>query len=199
MKTRLLMDSSNVNLSLAIAQDKIIIYKVSYYAWQRQSEGMIPELEKALEETKLEVNSIDEVIVTLGPGSYTGVRIALTIAKVMTTANSNIKLKVISSLKAMGNKDEKYISLINARSNRSYIGIYNQGDEVLKDCVLENFKVLNLIEQYQKEGYVLKGELDYLNQSGPYDILNGLPSYADSIEIYQDVLNVKPIYLKDAI
>lgn len=38
----------------------------------------------------------------------------------------------------MGNHDEKYIALMNARSNRSYIGIYENGQKVIDDKIINN-------------------------------------------------------------
>ena len=48
MSLILLLDSSDQNLSVGIAKDNEVIYRNSFYAWQRQSEYMIPEIEKAL-------------------------------------------------------------------------------------------------------------------------------------------------------
>ena len=45
---KVILDSSNEFLSVAIANEESIIDKISYQAWQRQSELMIPELEKLL-------------------------------------------------------------------------------------------------------------------------------------------------------
>ena len=92
MKT-LLLDSSNTDLNIAICIDNEMKYVVSYPCWQRQSELMIPELEKGLKELNLSLKEFDEVICGIGPGSYTGVRIALTIAKTICTL-TKIKLKV---------------------------------------------------------------------------------------------------------
>ena len=50
MKT-LLLDSSNTDLNIAICIDNEMKYVVSYPCWQRQSELMIPELEKGLKES----------------------------------------------------------------------------------------------------------------------------------------------------
>ena len=45
----ILLDSSNTNLSVGIARDNLLLESISYEAWQRQSEYMIPELSKLLE------------------------------------------------------------------------------------------------------------------------------------------------------
>ena len=45
-----LLDSSNTNLSVGIAKDNLLLDYISYEAWQRQSEYMIVELNKDLED-----------------------------------------------------------------------------------------------------------------------------------------------------
>ena len=92
-----LLDSSNTNLSVGLAKDNLLLESISYEAWQRQSEYMIPELNKLLEKYNVNRNEIDAVMVAKGPGSYTGVRIAITIAKTMAVA-LGVKLYPVSSL-----------------------------------------------------------------------------------------------------
>ena len=87
----ILLDSSNTNLSVGLAKDNLLLDYISYEAWQQQSEFMIPELDKLLKKHHVDKTDISDVIVANGPGSYTGVRIAITIAKVIATA-LNVKL-----------------------------------------------------------------------------------------------------------
>ena len=194
MKT-LLIDSSNIDLSVGICIDNKLKYSCSYPCWQRQSEMMIHELEKGLKELNLSLKEFDEVVCGIGPGSYTGVRIALTIAKTICTL-TNAKLKVISSLRMMGNKNSKYIALINARSSRSYIGVYDHEQIVLADTVMTNDEVKKYIEN--NADFEIIGDCSYIEISAKKtDILNGLLSFKDIVEPVDDVLSVKPVYLKD--
>ena len=80
MSLILLLDSSDQNLSVGIAKDNEVIYRSSFYAWQRQSEYMIPEIEKALKEVDITLKEIDEIALGIGPGSYTGISNPLSIA-----------------------------------------------------------------------------------------------------------------------
>ena len=81
-----LLDSSNTNLSVGIAKDNILLDYISYEAWQRQSEYMIVELNKLLEKHNIKKEDITDVMVAKGPGSYTGVRMAMTSAKTCSVA-----------------------------------------------------------------------------------------------------------------
>ena len=93
----LFLDTSTKYLCIGIAKDNKVIYKVQEVALQKQSELTIPYLQKALSEVNLTLNDIDEVVVTIGPGSFTGIRIGMCIAKVLASMK-NIPLKAISSL-----------------------------------------------------------------------------------------------------
>ena len=76
----LLLDSSNIDLSVGISKDGVVIDYTSYEAWQCQSEYMIQEIDKLFAKHNISRNDISSVIVNIGPGSYTGIRISLTIA-----------------------------------------------------------------------------------------------------------------------
>ena len=104
----LLLDSADKYLGIGIALNNEIIDKVYFEAWQRQSELMVPELEKILKKNNIDPKSINEIIVTVGPGSYTGVRIALTIAKIY-AYSLNIKCYAISSLNILMNSNKPSI------------------------------------------------------------------------------------------
>ena len=63
-------------------------------------------LQKLLQENYLKMSDFDEMVITIGPGSYTGVRVALTIAKTL-NATMNIKVKTVSS-KGDGRNEKSY-------------------------------------------------------------------------------------------
>lgn len=191
----LLLDSSNTNLSVGICKNNQIIYQNSFSCWQRQSELMIPEIEKGLKEVSLSLLDFEEIVCAKGPGSYTGVRIALTIAKIISQM-SGAKLILVSSLMAMANANKKYIALMNARSARSYIGIYDQGKVILEDTIKTNEEVKELIKEYSSFEVVGEGSYLGIETTLPNEV-EGLLSWKELINPEEDVLKVKPVYLKD--
>lgn len=199
MKYTLLLDTSDKLLTVGIAIDDKIVYKLSFEAWQRQSEYLVVEIKKALEQLNISLKDVEYIVTGIGPGSYTGVRIALTFAKVLGSL-TNIKVKTVSSLALLGNTSISFVGLINARSKRSYIGIYDKGEVVLKDTIKTNEEVLQLIEKYKALGYEIKGDLAYLNiENEASDVVEGLLSFSKISEEVKDILSLKPIYLKEAL
>jgi len=189
-----LLDSSNTNLSVGIARDNLLLDYISYEAWQRQSEFMIVELNKLLEKHNIRKEEIKEVIVAKGPGSYTGVRIAITIAKTIAVA-LDAKLYAVSSLRVQKNGTCPSICLINARSGRSYIGVYQDQQILLNDCIMKNDEVTNYIKDHPD--YSVCGDCKYLNIEGVMaNNLQEMLNLKDSLESINP-LSLKPVYMKD--
>lgn len=190
----ILLDSSNTNLSVGIAKDNNLLDYISYEAWQRQSEYMIVELNKLLEKHNIKKEDITDVIVAKGPGSYTGVRIAITIAKTIAVA-LDAKLYAVSSLRVQKNGTVPSICLINARSNRSYVGVYQNQEVLLNDCIMKNDEVMKYIEDHPD--YSVCGDTKYLNIQGiESNTMKEMLDLKDSLESINP-LSLKPVYMKD--
>ena len=190
----ILLDSSNTNLSVGIAKDNLLLESISYEAWQRQSEYMIPELNKLMEKYNVKKEDIGEVIVAKGPGSYTGVRIAITIAKTIAVA-LNTKLYAVSSLRVQKDGACPSICLINARSGRSYVGVYEGNKILLEDQIMKNEEVMAYIADHPN--YSVCGDTKYLNlESKEGNNLQEMLNLKSSLTPINP-LSVRPIYLKE--
>ena len=190
----ILLDSSNTNLSVGIARDNLLLESISYEAWQQQSEYMIPELNNLLEKYGVKMDEIKEVIVAKGPGSYTGVRIAITIAKTIATA-LDAKLYAVSSLRVQKNRKSPSICLINARSGRSYIGVYEGEKALLADQIMKNDDVMKYIANHPN--YSVCGNVKYLGLEGVET--NTIAEMLDLKDVLESInpLSLKPVYMKD--
>ena len=195
MGYELILDTSSKQLAIGIYKDDELLYKNQYYAWLRQSEMAIPEIEKAINELKIDLREVTRIVASIGPGSYTGVRIALTIAKVM-ALTLNIPLFTVSSLQALAGKKDKVISIMDARSKRVYIGVYDKGVEVVKDTIF----TLEELKKYQEEhqDYQLIGELSALGEEASViSLIENMHELAKDKQPVNSVHEVKPVYLKD--
>ena len=190
---QLLLDSSNIFLSVGLAKDGKVFDKISYEAWQRQSEMMVTEVDNILKRNNIDKSELDGVVVGIGPGSYTGVRIGVTIAKTVAYA-LHIKLYAKSSLSLLKRREIPTICVFNARSGRSYFAVYEGEKQLEKDSVLENEKVLEYIKSHPD--YLVNGETTQLGlESGEYDIIENLADFNQSEEV--DPFRLNPVYLKD--
>ena len=191
----LLLDSSNTSLSVGFEKDGQLVCYTSYEAWQEQSEHMIPEIDKLMEEYHITRKDISKIVVAIGPGSYTGVRIALTIAKVMTLA-LDIPLYPVSSLRILKDNDKPSICLINARSERSYFGVFKGNEIIEQDTIKTNDEVLEYIKAHP--GYSICGNVKYLGfENKDTNCLLQMVSLLPVLEAFDNNLSAKPVYLKD--
>ena len=188
-----LLDSSNKFLSVGLAKDGKVVDKISYEAWQRQSEMMVSEVGNILKRNNLKNSDLDGVVVGIGPGSYTGVRIGVTIAKTI-AYSLKIKAYAKSSLSLLKHPELPTICVFNARSGRSYFGVYEGKKVIEKDTVLENEKVLDYIKAHPD--YLVNGDTYQLGlESGKFDIIDNLADFDKNEEV--DVFRLNPVYLKD--
>ena len=79
--TILYIDTSSSYLYTGIVQENILINSRKECLSNNLSTFAIDEIRKMFEEVNLKPNDIDKIIVNNGPGSFTGIRIGVTIAK----------------------------------------------------------------------------------------------------------------------
>lgn len=191
----LLLDSSNTSLSVGFEKKDQLLCFTSYEAWQEQSEHMIPEIDKLMKEHSISREEISKVVVAIGPGSYTGVRIALTIAKVLALA-LNIPLYPVSSLRILKDDDKPSICLINARSGRSYFGVYEGSKILVEDTIKTNDEVLEYIKSHPT--YSICGNAQYLGfENKDTNCCLQMVSLISDLSPIGNNLSAKPVYLKD--
>ena len=190
----LFLDTSTKYLCIGIAKDHKVIYKFQQEAIKKQSELTIPFLQKALSEVNISLNDIDEVNVTIGPGSFTGIRIGMCIAKVLASMK-NIPLKAISSLNAYASLGRKIV-ILDAKAKRVYLGIYNNNEKVIDECVVEIEAFKEMIKDYPDYDIVLDSYLIGL-ESESIDVIENMNRISINSNVVDNVDTLVPIYLKD--
>lgn len=191
----LLLDSSNTSLSVGIESKGELLGFISYEAWQAQSEHMIPEIDNLLKKYSLTRKDISGVVTSIGPGSYTGARISLTIAKVIALC-LDVPIYPVSSLRVLKDNDKPSICLINARSGRSYFGVYEKDKVIVSDTIKTNEEVLAYIKEHPS--YSICGNVSYLGYENlDTNICLQMVSLLKSLSPFENSLALKPVYLKD--
>lgn len=191
---QLLLDSSNTYLTVGLSKNGKVIDKICYEAWQRQSEMMATEIENILKRNNINKSELDAVVVGMGPGSYTGVRIGVTIAKTIAYA-LNIKIYAKSSLSLLKSAQNPTICLFNARSGRSYFAVYEGSKTIVKDCIKTNDEVLQYINEHKD--FKLCGDTYQLGlESNKFDVIENLAEFNDN-DLVESVFKLNPVYLKD--
>ena len=190
----LFLDTSTKYLCIGIAKDHKVIYKFQQEAIKKQSELTIPFLQNALSEVNISLDDIDEVNVTIGPGSFTGIRIGMCIAKVLASMK-NIPLKAISSLNAYASLGKKIV-ILDAKAKRVYLGIYNNNEKVIDECVVEIETLKEMLNDYPDYDVVLDSFL-IEKESENIDVIENMNRISLTTSVIENVDSLVPIYLKD--
>lgn len=146
----LFIDTSSSDVSIALIKDSTILSLIIKNIPNKHSIYTTSFIDDALKEANLKPNDIDKIMVVNGPGSFTGVRIGVTIAK---TYAYLLKKDIIciSSLKMMAiSCNHKYcLSLIDAHHNNYYLGLYDDNNnEVIEEQFNSKDKVIEIIDKY---------------------------------------------------
>lgn len=194
---QLVLDSSNKYLAVGILENDKVVDKIYYEAWQRQSEVMVQEIDSILKRNNLSRKDLDAVAVGIGPGSYTGVRIAITIAKTIGYA-LKIKTYAKSSLFLLKGCKSPSICIFNARSGRSYFAVYDGKKQIISECIKTNEEVMEYIKNHPD--YCVNGDVEHLGlTSGDFDVFKNFIDVISDDNLVKNVFTLNPIYLKELI
>ncbi|MBE6103605.1 MAG: tRNA (adenosine(37)-N6)-threonylcarbamoyltransferase complex dimerization subunit type 1 TsaB [Erysipelotrichaceae bacterium] len=187
------VDTSHQFLLLALLKDDRLVEGVQLDCFKHQSEYLIPEISKLLERHGLEASDIDSFVVAQGPGSYTGVRIGMTMAKVLGSL-MNKEVYTLSTLQLYAGLEDCYV-IMDARAKRVYVGRYKDGKPLMEDTIYTNDRMKEIIDS----GANVIGDLHLFGQEDRYGDL--AQHFADLREFWQKVDNVDlltPTYLKSS-
>lgn len=146
----LFIDTSSSDVSIAVINDGKILASITKNIPNAHSVYTVSFLDKVIKDAGLIPNDIDKILVVTGPGSFTGVRIGVTIAKTYAYLR-NISIIGVSSLKmlALSTNHEYCLSLIDAKHNNYYLGLYDKdNNNVIEEQFNNKDKVLELISKY---------------------------------------------------
>ena len=132
----LAIDTSNEILGLSLINHDKVIGEYSTNVNKNHSIRLMPAIEHLLKDCQTTPDELTKIVVAEGPGSYTGVRIGVTVAKLMAWSLS-IPLIGVSSLAALAANAHHFSGyicpLFDARRGLVYTGLYRYGaDHVLQ-------------------------------------------------------------------
>ncbi|MGG3928060.1 tRNA (adenosine(37)-N6)-threonylcarbamoyltransferase complex dimerization subunit type 1 TsaB [Metabacillus fastidiosus] len=125
----LAIDTSNNVLGVALLNETTVIGEYITNLKKNHSVRAMSAIEQLLAECDTEVKELTKIIVATGPGSYTGVRIGVSIAKTLAWS-LNIPIIGVSSLEVLAQNGRYFNGLIcpvfDARRGLVYTGLYKQ-------------------------------------------------------------------------
>lgn len=129
--------STKVGAVAIYSEEKGVIAEIILNCGNNHSENIMNAVDALFKMSKSSIKDIDKIAVSIGPGSFTGIRIGVGIAKGLAySLNKPIvgvnTLDIIANLAGFIDTDMKVISMIDARKERVYCGIYDNIDGKLQ-------------------------------------------------------------------
>ena len=143
----LAFDTSSKALSLAILEDKQVLAEMTINIKKNHSITLLPAIDFLMASLDLTPKDLDRIVVAEGPGSYTGLRIAVATAKTL-AHTLNIELVGMSSLLSLVPYQQEglLVPLMDARRNNVYAGFYENAKPVIPEAHLPFEQVIELIK-----------------------------------------------------
>ena len=143
----LIIDTSTKYLYIALVKDDVVLSEKIFEGSKNHAGNSVYQIDLLLKEFNLKTSDLDNVYCGYGPGSYTGVRISVTIAK-MLASFLDVNLYKVSSLFLAGSGyDNKNVAVMfDARRGNSFCGCY--GENYIEDKLRSNEEFLNEVNSY---------------------------------------------------
>lgn len=224
----LCIESSDQVCSVSLSRDDQLIAIEENYEGRSHATLLAVSVQKILKQINTGAGALSAVAVSIGPGSYTGLRIGLSVAKGI-CYGANLPLIAVNTLQAMANgiqKDKSFTGLyqkyegflmlcpmIDARRMEVYTALYSPALETVEGTVAEIVSS-GTFDHYLKDKHVLffgsgaqkcREEIQHPNA---HFISNFQPSSRHMIPLankayklkqFEDIAYIEPFYLKDFI
>ena len=216
----LAFDTVSSSFSIALKKDKDII-EINKENIKNHNEELLPILSNFLEDNKTSLNEINCIVMGIGPGSFTAIRIAFSTIKTICYAK-NIPIIGVSSLETLYQNIASYngikLSMIDARKGSIYANIYKDNTKIRENLDLTYEEVVNLIKDIatendtitlcgdgfsKNETYFIENLKEYkLNKlDNSYNIIKASKSILISEERYNkkefdNIFSLNPLYIR---
>ncbi|MCL1632866.1 tRNA (adenosine(37)-N6)-threonylcarbamoyltransferase complex dimerization subunit type 1 TsaB [Sporolactobacillus sp. CPB3-1] len=125
----LAIDSSNLVMGVAVTTEDKVLAELTTNSRKNHSERLMPAIAQMVEAAGLKPEDLDRIVVAEGPGSYTGLRIGVTVAKMIAWTRKK-ELVGVSSLEVVAQNGRGFAGYIapffDARRGQVFAGLYEE-------------------------------------------------------------------------
>jgi tRNA threonylcarbamoyladenosine biosynthesis protein TsaB len=156
------IDTSTFTGGIALIDNGQIVSEFNAYVTRRNSEGLMGVLDRMLKDLDWNTKDLEGIAVSVGPGSFTGTRIGVTMAKVL-GYSLNIPISAVITLDAVAANVPfmkiPVCPLICARRNIVYNAVYNiDGSDIQRAAEYSVGKIDEVINNIKEKGYIYNSE-----------------------------------------
>lgn len=159
------IDTSTPKTCVGLIDDNREIASFELSGDMYNSEELVDMISDIFNKLNYKISDIDLIAVGVGPGSFTGTRIAVTIARTL-AQTLNKKIKAVSSLKAMAlnyKGNGIILPVVDARRDRAYYAVYENKDSIKKltgDSLKHIDEIILELKKFDEEIIVLGTGVD---------------------------------------
>ena len=131
----LFFDTSSDLLKVSLIKDNKIIFDKELHIKNDHSSYLVPTIDEAFKSNNIDFKELDEIIVGNGPGSFTGTRISIAVAKTY-AFSFNVPVYMISSLEELiydNDGYDFYVPIIEEKKENLYFSIFDKDKKRVMD------------------------------------------------------------------
>ena len=215
----LAIDTSNFTLGVALINGTQVIGEYTTNLKKNHSVRVMPAIESLLKDCDTSPKELTKIVVAQGPGSYTGVRIGVTIAKTLAWT-LNVPLSAVSSLEVLAANGRYFDGLVSplfdARRGQVYTGLYEFDHGTLKtiteDCNILSSEWAMKVKEYNRPVLFIGQDVEIHREAitevlgdlavfAPVQLYNARPSELAFIGLNKDEVDIHhfvPNYIRMA-
>ncbi len=191
------IDTTSSYLYTGIVRDNKLLCEKKENLGKDLSVYTVNVVDEMFKKVNVQPTDINKIMVVNGPGSFTGIRIGVTLAKIF-AYTKNIPIVTVTSLECMAKSiksDKLIVPIINARREACYASIFD-GDKCLLPGEYMTIEKLKMMLIGLNKDYVFISNDTFSFETVKYDpdILNIVLNFKDKKEINPHMVN--PTYLK---
>ena len=132
---------------------------------RRNNLELIPTADALLRDHDLTPNDLSELYISVGPGSFTGLRMAIAAAKMLALTNSDLKLVAVPTLEVLAHQnaqpDHPVGVCLNIKRGTMYCAAYRDGQQIVEPALRSMDELLGAVDDPAKLQLVSEIDLDH--------------------------------------
>lgn len=182
----LAFDTCCGQLSIALFKDETLIQSYLEVIPNQQSKYLITKIKEIMVNNDLALSQLDNIIITLGPGSFTGVRIGLAAAQGMTVLNKT-KLIGISTMEALSYlQNGDVIAVLEAGRGHYYAQLFSNHIATSDIWLAGSEEILKFSQSHKIIGTFHEQQ-----------IFPDSRYFIKALKMYNDKKEIAPIYIRE--
>ncbi len=183
---RLVIDTATKYLYIGLFDDNSLIDEIKRIGNNDHSAKAMLYIEEILISNQVDIKEIEEIIVGVGPGSYTGVRVGVVIAKTLANELGAALYKISTLVLKSSAINEIHASLLDARRNNVFSVVVDDGEIAFDER-------LRLRCEFKDEIAILFGDI-VISDDDHFDVsIDNVIKYVEKVD---DIIGLEPNYLK---